>query len=492
MMKKQSLIYILFGILIAVNFSCTKDLKLTPTSLISVNSFWKTPDDAKGGLYGMYDMFRNFARADLYLLGEARSEVMGNGLQNADYRIKYFENSLDASNADLNWYTPYRIIDYANLVIKNVPAITFTDEASKNSILAQAYAMRAYIYFTLAKTWGDVPLITQPTEGYDASTTFKERTPVSQVFDTIKTDIDRALALFPNKTFPAGRSTWSKPATFMLKGDVYLWTGKVMGGGTPDITTSLNALDSAQNSDVLLLNNYSDIFSYYNKGNKEVLFAVHFDELEATNNYFADMYIAPGDIPPTLDQASADKLGIGGNYNWWAPSALMRNQFTDDDQRKAASFLELYSHINGVDKFVTSVVLKGNGFIMDGARRFVCDVIIYRYAELLLLKAEAENALGMDPSAEINAVRQRAYGDNYYSHVFVSGTQAENDDTILKERLFELAFEGKRWWDLIRFGKAFDLVPSLQGREGNKYLLLWTVTQQTITLNPKIQQTAGY
>jgi hypothetical protein len=265
-----------------------------------------------------------------------------------------------------------------------------------------------------------------------------------------------------------------------------------MSGGTADITTSLNALDSAQNSDVLLLNNYSDIFSYYNKGNKEVLFAVHFDELEASNNYFADMYIAPGDIPPTLDQASADKLGIGGNYNWWAPTALIRNQFTDDDQRKAASFLELYSHINGVDKYVTSVVLKGNGFIKDGARRFVCDVIIYRYAELLLLKAEAENALGMDPSAEINTVRQRAYGDNYSSHVFVNGTQAENDAAILKERLFELAFEGKRWWDLIRFGKAFDLVPSLQGREGNKYLLLWPVTQQTITLNPKIQQTPGY
>ena len=491
-MKKQYIIHVLLVLYVTFSVSCTKDLKLTPTSVITVNSFWKTPDDAKGGLYGMYDMFRSLAQANLYLLGEARSEMMGNGIQNADYRIKYFENTLDASNADLNWYLPYRIIGYANLVIKNVPGITFPNESEKNSILAQAYAMRAFIYFTMAKTWGDLPLVTDPTDGYDAETTFKQRQAVSKIFDLIKSDIDQALNLFPDNKFPAGRSTWSKPATYVLKGDVYLWTGKTMNGGTSDFTTALEALNSAQNSDASLLNNYSDIFSYTNKGNKEVIFAAHFQDLEASNNYFADMYIAPGDIPPTIDQPTSAKLGIGGNYNWWAPTALVRNQFTDDDQRKAATFLEIYSHINGVDKFATSVVLKGNGFIKDGVRRFLCDVIIYRYAELLLLKAEAENALGTDPSVEINAVRKRAYGDNFSAHEFVNGSKEENDEAILQERLFELAFEGKRWWDLVRFGKAFEKVPSLKGRQGSSYLLLWPVTQQTITLNPKVQQTNGY
>ncbi|HUZ61092.1 MAG TPA: RagB/SusD family nutrient uptake outer membrane protein [Hanamia sp.] len=490
-MKKQS-IYILLGVFLISSFSCTKDLKLTPTSLISANSFWKNSDDAEGGLYGMYVAFRNLAQSNLYLLGEARSEIMGNGIQNADFRIKYFTNTLTATNADLNWSVPYQIIDYANLIIKNVPGIPFADQSLKNSILAQAYAMRAYIYFTLAKTWGDVPLITDPTSGFDATSTFKERTPVGQVFDLIKTDIDQALKLFPDNKFPVGRSTWSKPATYVLKGDVYLWTGKLMSGGQVDFKTALNALDSAQTPDVGLLPNYSDIFSYTNKGNKEIIFAAHFQYLESTNNYFGDMWIAPGDIPPTIDSATASILGIGGNYNWWAPTALVRNQFTDDDQRKAASFLDIYSHVNGVSKYFTSVVLKGQGYILNGVRLFLNDVIIYRYAEVLLLKAEAENALGLDPSAEINAVRQRAYGNNFPAHIFVSGSQAENDDAILKERLLELAFEGKRWWDLVRFGKAFDIVPTLQGRQGSQYLLLWPVTQETITLNPKIQQTPGY
>ena len=490
-MKKQ-FIYILLGCFLISSFSCTKDLKLAPTSIISVNSFWKTSDDAVGGLYGMYDKFRSLAQSNLYLLGEARSEMMGNGIQNADFRIKYFTNTLTATNADLNWSVPYQIIDYANLVIKNVPGISFTDQSLKNSILAQAYSMRAYIYFTLAKTWGDVPLITDPTSGFDATSTFKERTPVGRVFDLIKTDIQQALKLFPSSKFPVGRSTWSKPATYVLKGDVYLWTGKLMSGGQADFNIALNALDSAQTPDVGLLPNYSDIFSYTNKGNKEIIFAAHFQYLEATNNYFGDMWIAPGDIPPTIDSATASILGIGGNLNWWAPTPLVMNQFTNDDQRKAASFLEIYSHVNGVPQYFTSVVLKGQGFILNGVRLFLCDVIIYRYAELLLLKAEAENALGLDPSTEINAVRQRAYGNNFPAHIFVNGSMAENDDAILKERLLELAFEGKRWWDLVRFGKAFDKVPTLQGRQGSPYLLLWPVTQQTITLNPKILQTPGY
>jgi starch-binding outer membrane protein, SusD/RagB family len=488
-MKKQSINYILLVFYIIFSLSCTKDLNLAPTSIISANSFWKTPDDAKGGLYGMYDVFRSLSNTQgqkgpssiLYFLGEARSEIMGYGIGNPFQRVKYYENSLDAVNADLDWQALYIVIGYANLVIKNVPGIQFSNTSDKNSFLAQAYAMRAFIYFT----------VTEPTGEFTAKATFKPREPVSKIFDLIKSDINQALKLFPDSKFPVGRSTWSKPATYVLKGDVYLWTGKIMNGGATDFTTALNALDSAQNSDVSLLGAYSDIFSYTNKGNKEVIFAANFQDLEANNNYFTDMYGA-GDNTKDIDQATATKLGTNGGSNYWACTALVRNQFTDDDQRKAASFLEIYTHKNGIDEYYTSVVMKGRGVVINGIREFLCDVIIYRYAELLLLKAEAENALGMDPSVEMNAVRKRAYGVNFPAHQFVNGSKEVNDEAILQERLFELAFEGKRWWDLVRFGKAFEKIPSLQGRQQNSYLLLWPVTQQTITLNSEIRQTPGY
>src|SRR5690606_1898464 len=108
----------------------------------------------------------------------------------------------------------------------------------------------------------------------------------------------------------------------------------------------------------------------------------------------------------------------------------------------------------------------------------------YRYADVLLMIAEAKNALDLDPSDEINEVRQRAYGANYAANVFVSTDKIANDEAILKERLLELAFEGKRWWDLIRFDKAMDLVPSLQSRD--RGLLLFPISQSTLSLNPKL------
>lgn len=279
----------------------------------------------------------------------------------------------------------------------------------------------------------------------------------------------------------------------MLKAEVYLWTGKRMGGGDSDINIALTALNDAANSDVELLDNYEDIFSYTNKGNKEVILAVNFKDLEASNNYFADMYINANDVSSTINEQDREIIGPPGGFNWWAPTALIRNQFSDDDQRKAGSFLNIYySKEDGSSAFLTSIVLKGRGFVDGGIRKFLDDVIIYRYADLLLMKAEAKNALNQDPSDEMNEIRQRAYGDKYAEYMFVNGTKEENDEAILQERLFELAFEGKRWWDLVRFGKAFEKVPSLEGRDSDTYLLLWPITLQTISLNSRITQNPGY
>ncbi len=480
-------------LVLSVNYSCKDIIETNPVSVITVNSFWQTEDDALGGLYGMYNQFRTFAQSNLILLGSARSELMGHGLQNAAFRIKYFENTLTESNADLNWQQMYRIVDYANLVIKYVPDIDFVRESDRNNIVAQGYAMRAYMYFVMAKTWGDLPMVTEPIESYDAETTFKERTAVGQIFDFIKSDIDQATNLFVDNSYNTNRSIWSKPALNMLKAEVYLWTGKRLGGGDSDINIALTALNDAANSDVELLDNYSDIFSYTNKGNKEVILAVNFKDLEASNNYFADMYINANDVSSTIDEQTREAIGTAGGYNWWAPTALIRNQFNDDDQRKTASFLEIYyTKDDGSSAFLTSIVLKGRGFVDGGVRKFLDDIIIYRYADLLLMKAEAKNALNQDPSGEINEVRQRAYGNKFVDHVFVNGTKAENDEAILQERLFELAFEGKRWWDLVRFDKAFEKVPSLEGRSSDTYLLLWPITLQTISLNSKIIQNPGY
>ena len=143
-------------------------------------------------------------------------------------------------------------------------------------------------------------------------------------------------------------------------------------------------------------------------------------------------------------------------------------------------------------QYYTNYGLKYNGTVSSGIRYLANDYILYRYADVVLLKAEAKNALGQDPSEDINLVRKRAYGSNFNSHVFVRGSKDQNDDAILKERLFELALEGKRWWDLVRFGKAFDLVPSLAGKQAATHLLYLPAGVSLITREPLVTETADW
>jgi hypothetical protein len=472
--------------------SCTKDLDLQPVSQISNASFWKTENDAMGALNGMYVRLRDPAATNFFLWGEGRSEVMSAGFGGTPGNNIYYENTLTPTNAGPDWMSMYTVVHDANLILKYVPQINFSSDAAKNNILAQAYTMRAFLYFTMAKIWGDLIIVKDPTEGFDAEALQKERSPVADVFKFIKEDLDKAATLFSNNNYPTGRDMWSLPALNALKADVYLWTAKRMGGGSADFTVALNALNAIDDSDVQLLPDFGSVFDYANKGNKEIIMAVRFQELESAETGYSYMYVSGADLPTNISDSTRQAIGAL-KYDAWTISNLARNQFEPGDQRKNASIIEVYTIDDSGNKtYFNSVVSKFNGLVSGGVRLFVDDIILYRYADILLMKAEAENALGQDPTHEMNLVRARAFGDHFSGHEFVSGTVEENDAAILKERLLELMFEGKRWWDLVRFGKAFELVPSLQGRAGKDYLLLFPIPATVLSLETKVRQNPGY
>lgn len=492
-MHEKRIFLLLLGLLLT-SLSCTENLNLTPTSDISGASFWKTESDARGGLYGMYVRLRAQAQTNFFLWGEGRSEVMDFGIEGAANLQRYFQNTLDPVFAGPNWLGLYTIVHDANLILKNVPAIPFASEPEKASILAQAHATRAFVYFIMVRTWGDVPLVLEPTEGYDPTQPQKSRSPKADVFASIKKDLEDALRLFPDNSFPAGRSVWSKPAVNAMKAEVFLWTGKREGGGAADFTTALAALDAITGTDVALLDNFGSIFDYTNKGNREILMAVRFLDREVGNNGYSTMYIRDDQIPATASAATKALIQTGGGGNNWSPSATVRRQFNSDDQRKNASLVEIFTTnaTTGQETYFGSVVVKFNGFVLAGLRNFLDDVVLYRYGDVLLMRAEAKNALGQDPTTEMNLIRRRAYGANFARYAFVNGTRAQNDEAILQERLLELIFEGKRWWDLVRFGKAFEKVPSLQSRAGRDFLLLFPISETTRNLSPTITQNPGY
>jgi starch-binding outer membrane protein, SusD/RagB family len=492
-MKKYNLIIIILSFTILPFVSCDNMLDLEPVSSISSASFWKTEGDAEGAVYGMYDRFRDVTNNDLFLWGEARSQNMKQSVGNDFSNMRIFQNTLDATEPGPSWNRLYQVINDANLILKYVPEIEFVDDENKNRILAEAHAMRAFCYFVMARTWGGVIIFTEPTEGYVPEKMYKERSSVEEVFALIKSDIENAVTLFPNNNFTSGRNRWSKPAANAMKGDVYLWTGKVLDGGNSDISTALNALTEIESSDVDLLPEFERIFDYDNKGNKEILFASNFKLYESSNTFWRRMYI--DQLPPNPLPGAAEIIGVPHDGNYWTLTDESLAIFTDDDQRKDGTFYELYYLDENTDQysnFYGCIQVKFNGVVDGGSRYFLDDVVIYRYADVLLMRAEAENALGEDPSESINKVRQRAYGDNYEDHIFVNGSKEENDIEILNERLLELFYEGKRWWDLIRFDKVFEKVPYFENHPEDEYKLLWPIGLNVLSMEPNVVQNPGY
>jgi hypothetical protein len=475
-----------------VTGSCTETLNVDPTSVITTNNFWRTENDANGALMGMYVELRNLSQG-LHQLGEHRSEVMTPGLFGEGVFILH-RNEMNADTpGHPDWSGFYRAINTANLILKNVPNITFASESKKNSVLAQAYAMRAYLYFTMAKTWGDLIIRTEPTEGFGSNVTLREREPQSAVFSLIKQDIDRALQLFPDNRFSDRRAVWSKAATNALKGDVYLWTAKRFGGGNADLNTALTALNEVDQADVGLLDHFADVFKFENKGNREILMAIRHQDLEP-GNYLWFMWIIGAAAPSNIDQQTRDRIfPIGGGQGLMVMHERVRSQFTADDTRRDATFFNIETIDNeGKRTYLTNIQQKFQGTIIGGNRVFLSDPILYRYADVLLMKAEAKNALGQDPSVEMNLIRNRAYRQKFDAYRFVRGSQEQNDSAILRERLLELVLEGKRWWDLVRFNKAFELVPALQNRVGQNHLLLFPIANTVLSQEPLVNQNPGY
>lgn len=313
------------------------------------------------------------------------------------------------------------------------------------------------------------------------------------MFALIKEDLDRAASLFPNNDFPADRDRWSRPGANTLKGNVYLWTAKRLEGGDADFNTALAALQEVEEADVALLSGFSEIFDYDNKGNNEIIMASNFTRFETDGTFMSFMYI--DSYPPEADPEAIARIGAIGGGNYWTLTDETRNAFSEEDTRKDASFVTLYTADLATEAYTRlhgDIQKKFDGLEDAGTRFFLDNVILYRYADVLLMKAEAQNALGMDPSEAMNRISERAYGENFSAHAFVNGSQAQNDNLILQERLLEFLYEGKYWWDILRFDKATELVPYFKENPGDTFKYLWPLYLEILSLEPETVQNTGY
>ncbi len=491
--------YILLLISIVLLGAC--ELDMPPESDLTYNGFWDTEEAARAAHVGIYASFRGHALT-FWKMGEVRSDIWGgNTFANAPADIDLLSNNISSTLVFFsNWANFYGLMHYINDFIKNAPGVTFANETDKNHMLGQVYGLRAYVYYTMLKAWGDVPINTDPLLEIDLEVLKKPRSPKSEVMQQIKNDIEKSLEYFgTNENLWLGTQVyWSKAATLTLKGEAYLWSGKVLGGGSSDYTEAKAALSKI---DGFSLVEYDMLWGQENENNNEFIFSIDYQQDQAGNFYGTLFTTRQVDLDNLYDEE-------GNSMNGFVVNGLSRYGVSDKilllmddvlDQRRN-TFIRIYDDGNEHIPFQAenphyqgSILNKFLGIIGDdGLRWSYNNIPIYRYADVLLLLAEAKNNLNEDPSAEINAVRQRAYGEDFAAYTYSNGTQDENTQAILNERLKEFVGEGKRWWDLVRAGNGivFDEVATLDAAEA--YKIYYSISQGMLANDSELEQTEGY
>ncbi|WP_242117498.1 RagB/SusD family nutrient uptake outer membrane protein [Aestuariivivens sediminicola] len=497
--------YIFIIIALITISSCENELDLSSPSQLTAAGFWDTEEGALTAHTGLYANLRSEA-GDLWLLGEMRSDIWGGRTYESPFNESLIESNITVATAPFGgWAGLYTLIHRVNDFLTNVPNVSFNDESDKNHLLGQAYGLRALYYYTLLKTWGDVPIILEPLTDVNPEGLSRERSSQAEVMALIKSDIEASLNAFgsDNSYWEGSRVFWSKAATLALKGDVYIWSGNLLNGGNSDFTEAKTALQQISSLGVSLVPSISGLWGVENETNEEFIFAIQYKRDEASNIYNS-LTGRSTEINPQYNDAGesmSDFIIAGANRYGQSEKTLFLLD-DSDDARKDATFIRLYTDDNGglgyqtydESKYFGSIFKKFLGRVDGSERIFENDVPVYRHADVLLLLAEAKNLLGEDPSGEINQIRQRAYGENYSPgiHAYVNSTQADNVNAILEERYKEFIGEGKRWWDLRRAGDNYVINNISYLSAGEEYKLLLPITTDMIGRNPLLNQTPGY
>ncbi|QHT67483.1 RagB/SusD family nutrient uptake outer membrane protein [Rhodocytophaga rosea] len=459
-MKK---ILILSGLLVGVTLTSCKDdfLTIVPETELSSVVFFTKEADFQQAVNAAYVPLRTLVNDRMWLLGEmhsdntyySRNPLFGATEQQediADFAVPT-ANGVTSNTHVLNAYRQeYLIIARVNQILSQIDKVEFNAD-SKNNIKGQALFLRAQAYFTLIQLFEKVPMHLTPATGRaDAAQPLAER---EAVFAQIIKDTQEAIPLLPLKSKQeAGRVTSGAAQT--LLGNVYIVQKK-----WAEAETLLKAV--VNSNEYALIPNYADAFSgnAANKNNSESVFEVQFLEGAAglNGNFIYQMLprpISPTEIAPITGTSNPQPLDGEGNNT---PTPDIIAAYEDGDEREDASIgyvtLSGSARLNKVYPYIKKLAKTHSLNNNHGTNWH-----IYRYSEVLLFLAEALNEQGKNGEAEgyLNQVRNRANLGN-----FAGGDLKE---AIFRERRVELAFENKRWFDLVRTGRAIETITAYGNR----------------------------
>ncbi|TKG95086.1 RagB/SusD family nutrient uptake outer membrane protein [Puteibacter caeruleilacunae] len=443
-MKKQ--IFKLFiGLLIFS--SCSDMLDTDPSNLLVRDEFWKSEADVEASVIGVYNEMQSTVD-EMIVWGDSRcgyleySDVSGSILG-------FHRHHVTERNSYTSWGDMYQTVNFANTIIKFAPDVMSVDDQytqeSLNNHLGECHYIRALMHFYMIRTFLEIPYIS---EAYDNDTQdfYVDLTPRDSVFMFIEEDLLKAKSLI-NKTWDDAynqKGRISQNAIEATLADVYLWMG--------EYDKALNACDAVKGLGLETKENWYDMFAEGNNETEsifEIQFSQEFKDVMPTGIW--------NDIYGKTKLNQEQKLlwpNFDASVDIRVPGTFVRNGSKSTDPLMLWKFLGLVS---------------GGDYGEDKKPYRETNWIVYRYADVLLMKAEALNNLsrGKDALVELNKILERAG----VSQLDIDDPQGqEMDELILDERGREFAFEGKRWFDLVRVALRYGDMED-RANKGNQILI---------------------
>lgn len=426
--------------LVALLGSCKDDyLDIKEEGTTEATAFFKTQDDALQATSAIYSFLRSWENSGFpyqFMFGVPADDVVkGSNPGDASFINAYDQFTYTVGDEGVRgyWIGQWQAVNRTNQVISNVPNIDM-DTALKNRLVAEAKMLRAYFYFNLVRIYGGVPIFDGIQSNYNLP-----RNSVTEVYDFIISDLTAAAAILPKSYGAADQGRVTKGAALGLLSKVYLYKKDFQKAY--DTSNEVIALGYSLDPD------FNHLFRPAGEFGSESVFEVN---CECSSQFGGSQY--------------AEVQGVRNQFGWgfFTPSAALESAFETGDIRKELTILR-----NGEMTLEGDLIAMGDPqsvttfnqkvYVPSALNNNACgygsiqNIRILRFAEILLINAEAANELGNSAVAisNLNKVRSRAS---------LAGTAASTQATlrtaIWHERRVELALEGDRFVDLVRTGQA--------------------------------------
>lgn len=479
---KKSIPFILTAIVV-VTVSCSDFLAENPKSTISEDQFYKTPTDALNAVNASYYFYNaggpngsgQSAYNSLLQVGmefATDEQYPGPGATNPDVRSLSVHNHSSTNRTFYeNWQQHYAGIKKANVAIEKIALIDFgTNTALQQRYIGEAKFNRAFIYFNLVRLWGDVPLIIEDQNFVKAQDYYVAKTAATEIYAQIEKDLNEAAAVLPNSYSGGdlGRATAGAAKALLAK--VYLTMAshplKIVSKYRDAISKAEEVLSPADGGtgqfNYNLRTNYAEVFLPANKNNEEHIFSAQYlanFQGQGRNDFFRTLPRFPssfGVVGNYADQLNFYTKGADKSFNVY-------KLYKPYDKRRKVTFATRYVNPKNGAKFGTPIANPAypgdsipyfnktydpTAFVSTPAEA-ATNVTLLRYAEILLIHAEAENeANGPTDKAykSFNRIRARAGLPDLTPGL----SQSQFRDSLYLDRELELVYEYQRWFDLIR------------------------------------------